>query len=115
MGEIHEPHVTQSVSPQNDASALEAIKHWKFLPTQKDGKLQLRFARRLGLCYSIDSGRFPIQVQNGNAVPTAIFPMAVKNGSRSLGVPRLTFHTLGVISEYVSSPFLSSESGLDNN
>ena len=37
-GMVHDAHVTQSLSPQNDASALEAVKHWKFLPTKRDGK-----------------------------------------------------------------------------
>jgi TonB family protein len=37
-GRVHEPRITQSLSPQNDASALEVVKRWKFLPTRGNGK-----------------------------------------------------------------------------
>jgi TonB family protein len=37
-GRVHEPKLKRSLSPQNDASALEVIREWKFEPGRKDGK-----------------------------------------------------------------------------
>ncbi len=36
-GRFYESKVKRSLSPENDASALEAIKEWKFEPAKKDG------------------------------------------------------------------------------
>ncbi len=37
-GRVQEPRITQSLSPKNDSTALLTVKHWKFLPTERDGK-----------------------------------------------------------------------------
>ena len=37
-GKLHAPTVKRSLSPQNDASALQTIKDWSFEPAKKDGK-----------------------------------------------------------------------------
>jgi len=38
-GQVHDPSIMKSLSPQNDASALEAVKSWRFFPTKRDGKV----------------------------------------------------------------------------
>jgi len=38
-GRVRDPRITQSLSPQNDASALESVKGWKFLSTKRNGKV----------------------------------------------------------------------------
>lgn len=37
-GKMHSPKVKRSLSPRNDASALEIIPQWRFEPAKKDGK-----------------------------------------------------------------------------
>jgi TonB family protein len=37
-GRVQEARITQSLSRQNDATALQTVKQWKFLPTERDGK-----------------------------------------------------------------------------
>jgi len=37
-GRVHEPVVVQSLSPGNDSSALKAVRAWKFLPAERNGK-----------------------------------------------------------------------------
>lgn len=37
-GRLNDPSIKRSLSPQNDASALEAVKQWRFEPAKKDGK-----------------------------------------------------------------------------
>ena len=37
-GRVQNPEVARSLSPQNDASALEIIQKWRFEPAKKDGE-----------------------------------------------------------------------------
>lgn len=37
-GRVHEPSVIKSLSPQNDRSAIQAVRNWRFFPTKFNGK-----------------------------------------------------------------------------
>ncbi len=37
-GRVHDLHVTQSLDPRLDQSAIDAVKQWRFRPAKMDGK-----------------------------------------------------------------------------
>jgi TonB family protein len=37
-GKVHEPSVIKSLSLQNDRTAIEAVRNWRFFPTKFNGK-----------------------------------------------------------------------------